>query len=101
MFDAALITEIVTLGAIALAITQAVKTWLKWDGTKAILLSAVVCILLALWKVLTAQPIDWGRSVILLVGTFLESNGIYQFGSYAIGGKSLNGSGGPTNGSVK
>jgi hypothetical protein len=85
MFDAQLISEILAIGAIALAVTQAIKTWLKWDGWKALVISAVVCILLVLWKVLPVKPFDWAKSIILVLGVFLESNGIYHFGSYAIG----------------
>ena len=36
---------------------------------------------------LSAEPYDWAKFVILVVGVFLESNGIYHFGAYAIGRK--------------
>lgn len=85
MFTPELIAEIIGLAAIVLAITQAVKKWLKAEGYVALIISAVVSILFALWKILSVQPYDWGRFVILVIGVFLEANGIYHFGAYAIG----------------
>ena len=85
MFTPELIAEIIGLAAIVLAITQAVKKWLKAEGYVALIISAVVSILFTLWKILSVQPYDWGRFVILVIGVFLEANGIYHFGAYAIG----------------
>jgi len=80
-----IIAEIIGLASIVVPITQAVKKWLKIDGTPALITSAVISVLLALWRVLSVQPYDWSRFIILTIGVFLESNGIYHFGSYAIG----------------
>ena len=77
--------EILGLAAIAVPITQAVKKWLKAEGKTALIISAIVTILLALWRTFSVQPYDWSKFIILVVGVFLESNGIYHFGSYAIG----------------
>ena len=85
MLTPELIAEIIALAAIVVPITQATKKWLKAEGKTALIISAVVSILFALWKTLSVQPYDWGRFVILVVGVFLEANGIYHFGSYAIG----------------
>ena len=51
----------------------------------ALIISAVVSILFALWKTLSVQTYDWGKFIILVAGVFLEANGIYHFGAYAIG----------------
>jgi hypothetical protein len=85
MFTPDLVTEILALATVVLAITQAVKKWLKLDGYKALIVSAVVSLAFALWKTLSVQPYDWARFVILVVGVFLEANGIYHFGAYAVG----------------
>ena len=85
MLTPQLVAEILGLAAIAVPITQAVKKWLKAEGKTALIISAIVTILLALWRTLSVQPYDWSNFVILVVGVFLESNGIYHFGSYAIG----------------
>ncbi len=85
MITPQLVAEILGLAAIAVPITQAIKKWLKAEGNTALVISAVVTILLALWRTLSVQPYDWSKFVILVVGVFLESNGIYHFGSYAIG----------------
>lgn len=85
MFDPELVKTILALSVVALAITQAVKKWIKIENQWALLLSAVVTILVVLWKILEVQPFDWGKFIILVIGVFLQSNGIYQFGSYAIG----------------
>ena len=85
MITADIIAEIIGLASIVVPITQAVKKWLKIDGTPALITSAVVSVLLALWRILSVQPYDWSRFIILTIGVFLESNGIYHFGSYAIG----------------
>jgi hypothetical protein len=77
--------EILALAALVVPITQAVKKWLKVEGWKAILVSAVLTVLLSLWRTLAVQPYDWSRFIILLIGVFLESNGIYHFGAYAMG----------------
>ena len=87
MFTQELIAEIIAVGAIVLAITQAIKQWRNWDGWKALIISAVVAIALSLWRILSNQPYDWAKLVILAFGAFLESNGIYHFGTYAIGQK--------------
>jgi len=80
-----IIAEIIGLASIVVPITQAVKKWLKIDGTPALITSAIISVLLALWRILSVQPYDWSRFIILTIGVFLESNGIYHFGSYAIG----------------
>jgi len=80
-----LATEILALSAIVVPITQAIKKWVKAEGTTALIISAVVTILLSLWRVLSVQPYDWAKLIILVVGVFLEANGIYHFGSYAVG----------------
>jgi len=85
MITPQLIAEILGLAAIAVPITQAVKKWLKAEGKTALIISGIVTILLALWRTFSVQPYDWSKFVILVVGVFLESNGIYHFGSYAIG----------------
>jgi len=85
MITPQLVAEILGLAAIAVPITQAAKKWLKAEGKTALIISAVVTILLALWRTLSIQPYDWSKFIILVVGVFLESNGIYHFGSYAIG----------------
>jgi len=85
MITPQLVAEILGLAAIAVPITQAVKKWLHAEGKTALIISAIVTILLALWRILSVQPYDWSKFVILVVGVFLESNGIYHFGSYAIG----------------
>ena len=85
MLTPELIAEIIGLAAIVLAITQAVKKWFKAEGYMALIISAVVSILIALWKTLSVQPYDWAKFIILVVGVFLESNGIYHFGAYAVG----------------
>jgi len=85
MITPQLVAEILGLAAITVPITQAVKKWLKAEGKTALIISAIVTILLALWRTLSVLPYDWSKFVILVVGVFLESNGIYHFGSYAIG----------------
>lgn len=85
MITPQLATEILALAAIVVPITQAIKKWSKTEGTAALIISAVVTILMCLWRVLSVQPYDWGKLVILVVGVFLEANGIYHFGSYAMG----------------
>ena len=85
MITPQLVAEILALAAIVVPITQAVKKWLKAEGTTAIIISGIVTILLALWRTLSVQPYDWSKLIILVIGVFLESNGIYHFGSYAIG----------------
>jgi uncharacterized membrane protein len=85
MITPQLITEILALASIVVPITQAIKKWLKVEGNTALVISAVVTILMSLWRVLSVQPFDWSKLVILVVGVFLEANGIYHFGSYAIG----------------
>ena len=85
MLTPELVTEIIGLAAIVLAITQTLKKWIKAEGYAALIISAVVSILFALWKTLSIQPYDWGKFIILVIGVFLEANGIYHFGAYAIG----------------
>jgi len=85
MITPQLVAEILALASIVVPITQAVKKWLKAEGTTALIISAIVTILLVLWRVFSVQPYDWSKFIILVVGVFLESNGIYHFGSYAIG----------------
>ena len=85
MITPQLVAEILALASIVVPITQAVKKWLKAEGTTALIISAVVTILLALWRTFSVQPYDWSKFIILIVGVFLEANGIYHFGSYAIG----------------
>lgn len=85
MFTPELIRDILTLGVVALAVTQAVKKWVKLEGVAALLTSAGVSALLALWRTLSSQPCDWVNFIILWIGVFLEANGTYHFGSYAIG----------------
>ncbi len=85
MLTPELITEVIVLSAMVVPITQAIKKWLKAEGKTALIISAVVSILFALWKTLSIQPYDWGRFIILVIGVFLEANGIYHFGSYAVG----------------
>lgn len=91
MLDAALAAEIAALGALALGITQAIKKWTGLVDKWAILVSAVISILLGLWKLFTVPPYDWTKFVIIVLGTFVESNGIYHFGAKAIAGKTLEG----------
>ncbi|RKX98293.1 MAG: hypothetical protein DRP54_08340 [Spirochaetes bacterium] len=77
--------EIISLASIVVPITQAVKKWLKIDGIKAMIVSGVLTIAICLWRVLAFQPVDWSLFIILVVGVFLEANGIYHFGAYAVG----------------
>jgi len=93
MFDPELVTTILALSVVALALTQALKKWIKLENKWALLLSAVVTILVVLWKVLEVQPFDFSRFIILVIGVFLQSNGMYQFGSYAIGKMAKEGKG--------
>ncbi len=85
MITPQLVAEILALASIVVPITQAVKKWVKVEGTTALIICAIVTILLALWRILSVQPYDWSKFIILVIGVFLESNGIYHFGSYAIG----------------
>lgn len=85
MFTSQLIGEIIALSAVVLAITQAVKKWAKADGAVAFIISAAITVLVVLWKTLSVEPYDWSKFIILTIGVFLQSNGLYQFGSYAIG----------------
>ena len=87
MITPQILAEILALSAIVVPITQASKKWLGAKGTKALVISIIISILLALWRVLSVEPYDWAKFVILVVGVFLESNGIYHFGAYAIGKK--------------
>jgi len=80
-----LATEILALSGIVVPITQAIKKWLKVEGTTALIISAIVTVLLSLWRTLSVQPYDWAKLIMLVVGVFLEANGIYHFGSYAVG----------------
>ncbi|KPJ85071.1 MAG: hypothetical protein AMS17_15025 [Spirochaetes bacterium DG_61] len=77
--------EILALAALVVPITQAVKKWLKVEGWNAIIVSAVLTVLLSLWRTLAVPPYDWSKFIILVIGVFLESNGIYHFGAYAMG----------------
>ena len=85
MLTPELVMEIISLAAITLAITQALKKWFKAEGKTALIISAVVSILFALWNTLSVQPYDWSKFVILSVGIFLQANGIYHFGAYGVG----------------
>jgi hypothetical protein len=85
MLTPELIAEIIGLAALVVPITQAVKKWFKAQGNTALIVSAAVAIVFALWKTLSFPPYDWGRFVILAAGVFLEANGIYHFGAYAVG----------------
>jgi len=85
MLSPELVAEILYLAAIAVPITQAIKKWLKAEGKAALIISAVISILLSLWRTLSIQPYDWAKLIMLSAGVFLESNGIYHFGAYAIG----------------
>ena len=85
MLSQELIGEIIALGAIVLPVTQAIKKWLKVEGTAALIISGIVTVLLALWRTLSVEPYDWAKFVIVSLGVFLEANGIYHFGAYAIG----------------
>jgi hypothetical protein len=85
MFTPELIRDILTLGIVALAVTQAVKKWVKLEGVSALITSLLVSALLALWKTLSAEYYDWLKFIVLFIGVFLESNGTYHFGSYGFG----------------
>ncbi len=85
MLTPELVAEIIGLAAIVLAITQALKKWFKAEGYVVLIISAAVSILFALWKTLSVKPYDWGKFIILTVSVFLEANGIYHFGAYAVG----------------
>jgi hypothetical protein len=87
MITPQILAEILALSAVVVPITQAIKNWLDAKGTKALIISIIISILLSLWRVLSVEPYDWAKFVILVVGVFLESNGIYKFGAYAIGKK--------------
>jgi len=87
MITPQILAEIIALSAVVVPITQALKKWLDVKNTKALIISIIISILLALWRVLSVEPYDWAKFVILVVGVFLESNGIYHFGAYAIGKK--------------
>lgn len=85
MIDPELVKLILTLSVVAVGLTQAIKKWSKIEDQYALLLSAGVTILVVLWKSLEVSPFDWSKFIILIIGVFLQSNGIYHFGSYAIG----------------
>jgi hypothetical protein len=85
MLTPELIAEIIGLSALVVPVTQAVKKWFKAKGNTALIVSAVVAAVFALWKTLSVQPYDWARFVLLSAGVFLEANGIYHFGAYAVG----------------
>ncbi len=85
MITPQILAEILVLASIVVPVTQAVKKWLRVEGTAALVISAVITVLLSLWRTLAVQPYDWSRFIILVVGVFLEANGIYHFGAYAIG----------------
>jgi len=89
MFTPELLGEVTAIAGIVVAITQAVKRLFKQrvDGWIALVISAVLSILLALWRTFSAQPQDWAKFGVIAVGAFLESNGIYHFGATAIGNK--------------
>jgi len=87
MIDPQIVTLILSLSLVSLAMTQAIKKWAKIENKWALVLSAVVTILVVLWKCLEVTPFDWSKFIILIIGVFLQSNGIYHFGSYAIGKK--------------
>ncbi len=50
MLTPELVTEIIVLAAMVVPITQAIKKWLKAEGKTAMIISAVLAILFALWK---------------------------------------------------
>lgn len=85
MLTPELIAEIIGLSALVVPITQAAKKWFKASGNTALIVSAATAVVFALWKTLSVQPYDWARFVLLTAGVFLEANGIYHFGAYAVG----------------
>jgi hypothetical protein len=85
MLTPELVAEIIALAALVVPVTQAVKKWFKLEGNNALIVSAAAAVIFALWKTLSLPPYDWGRFVILVVGVFLQANGIYHFGAYAVG----------------
>jgi len=60
-----LATEILALSGIVVPITQAIKKWLKVEGTTALIISAIVTVLLSLWRTLSVQPYDWAKLIML------------------------------------
>ncbi len=80
-----LVMEILALASIVVPITQAVKKWFKIEGYIALIASGVITLILALWRTLSVEPYNWSKFVILSLAVFLEANGIYHFGSRAIG----------------
>jgi hypothetical protein len=85
MLTPELVAEIIGLAALVVPITQAAKKWFKAKGNTALIVSAAVAVVFALWKTLSYPPYDWARFVLLAAGVFLEANGIYHFGAYAVG----------------
>jgi hypothetical protein len=85
MLTPELVKEIITLAALVVPVTQAVKKWFNLEGNNALIVSAAAAVAFSLWKTLSFPPCDWGRFVLLVIGVFLQANGIYHFGSYAVG----------------
>ena len=61
MITPQLAAEILALSVIVVPITQAIKKWVKAQGTTALIISAVVTILLSLWRVLSVQALRLGK----------------------------------------
>jgi hypothetical protein len=86
MFTPEFIGLVLTLSASVLAITQAIKKWVNTEGIVAIIISAVVTIAVVFWHCVS-EPTGFNllRFIVLAICVFLQANGFYHFGSYAIG----------------
>ena len=85
MFTPELIKEVAALTVVVLAVTQAIKKWVHTEGKVAFIISGIITIIVVLLKTLSVEPYDWTKFIILVIAVFLEANGLYHFGSYAIG----------------
>jgi len=77
MITPQLVAEILGLAAIAVPITQAVKKWLHAEGKTALIISAIVTILLALWRsrslLYLLLAYFWSRTVFIISGRMLSA----------------------------
>ena len=85
MFTPELIAETIALSAVVLAVTQAIKKWVHTEGSVAFIISGIVTVIVVLLKTLSVEPQEWAKFIILVIAVFLEANGFYHFGAYAIG----------------
>jgi hypothetical protein len=72
MFTPDFIVEILASATIVVAVTQAIKKWVKVEGILALIISGIVTIIVVLWKTLSVEPPDWPRFIILVIAVFLN-----------------------------